>query len=62
MSHALQILGRIYSECQSKRAYTKTCAKIAAKRMRRKGNARLIAYHCPFCHRWHVGHRRKTNG
>lgn len=44
--------------CRGKLRYSPTAAGKVALRLSVKEGADYNAYLCPFCHRWHVGHRR----
>lgn len=46
----------VQAGCTGKRSFkTKKQAEAAAKRMRRKYEAKLAEYHCAICRQWHVG-------
>lgn len=46
--------------CRRKVAYSKQEAHAAAKRRSAATGHRIVAYECPFCPRWHIGHPRHT--
>lgn len=44
------------AQCEGKEAFTSAVlAKQVAKNMGRRGRVGANAYHCPYCHEWHVG-------
>lgn len=46
--------------CGKKVAYSvEEHAKDAARLVSWQMNSRLVAYRCPFCKKWHIGHRKK---
>lgn len=48
-------------QCKGKRVYkSSTMAKRFAKQAQsRFGGSKMVVYHCPHCHGWHMGHPRK---
>lgn len=59
MTAPVTILGPWVAECSGKRSYTqKKAAKLAAKQANaRFGGARVHAYKCGTCGKFHVGHQ-----
>ena len=46
--------------CGRKKAYPDNdSAWTAAKTVARKEDTPMVAYHCSFCGRWHVAHKRR---
>lgn len=44
-------------QCEGKRTYDDSQTALSvANRMCHQGEGQLRAYHCSFCHKWHVGH------
>lgn len=44
-------------QCLNKAAHaTQDDALIAARKAGRRTGDRIMPYHCPFCHRYHIGH------
>lgn len=53
------ILRSVEAQCGSKRTYSHKGAKRAARGVMTKGGGRVVAYRCPHCDRYHVGHPPK---
>lgn len=50
----------VMSACHGKSAYSNHGqAMHRAKRARDKYEERLVPYHCPICHQWHLGEERQ---
>lgn len=47
------------SACTGKQSYSLTRARQLARAVSRRHDEPMQAYHCPFCHGWHVGHPRQ---
>jgi hypothetical protein len=48
------------SACTGKQAYSIVRARELARAVSRRHDEPMQAYHCVFCHGWHVGHPRQA--
>lgn len=48
------------SDCQGKQVFESKASALRILRLRAKRGRRdnLLPYRCPYCHQWHLGHRK----